>query len=290
MSEDECLYSILGVPRNASSDQIRTAFKKQALRHHPDKSDAANRDMFEKVHMAYTILRDPDTKIQYDESIENTDDHIDQWMNVFLDIMKLQFSHAKKRPTHETKHDITLNVNVSLLEVYCGDIKKVVTKVKRNGEWAKVPLYLNLLEKKRRFVFPNQGDDNKGDVIANVCITCPANIFICENDRDILMYHHTDLYTYLYGGTLSIRFIDGDVIESSLSSYVDRDNDMMIVVDHGLPYIQGNQILYGHLFIHVMLHVTSEQLQRGNLSALIKDYCHKNEETSEICNKDSELS
>src|SRR6056300_500072 len=58
------LYTVLGIPRTASPDEIKKAYKKQAMRHHPDRG--GNPDEFRKVTEAYDVLSNSDKKAAYD--------------------------------------------------------------------------------------------------------------------------------------------------------------------------------------------------------------------------------
>ena len=61
-------YVVLGVPRNASSEDIRKAYKRQALLFHPDKNPN-NKDAeekFKKISEAYTVLTDPNKREVFD--------------------------------------------------------------------------------------------------------------------------------------------------------------------------------------------------------------------------------
>lgn len=62
------LYDILGVPRRASEDDIRQAFRKLAKEHHPDlnSGNAAAAERFKKISAANEILSDPERRRQYD--------------------------------------------------------------------------------------------------------------------------------------------------------------------------------------------------------------------------------
>lgn len=58
-------YDILGVPRAASADDIKKAFRKQARKHHPDAGGSEER--FKEINEAYEILSDDEKRKQYDE-------------------------------------------------------------------------------------------------------------------------------------------------------------------------------------------------------------------------------
>jgi len=66
-------YKILGIERNASDDDIRKAYRKRALIHHPDRHANATDDVkkeqekkFKEVGEAYGILSDPQKRTRYD--------------------------------------------------------------------------------------------------------------------------------------------------------------------------------------------------------------------------------
>src|SRR5512141_2998524 len=60
-------YEILGVPKNASTDDLKGAFRKMARQYHPDvnkESDAEER--FKEINEAYAVLSDEDKRAAYD--------------------------------------------------------------------------------------------------------------------------------------------------------------------------------------------------------------------------------
>jgi hypothetical protein len=64
-------YSILGVDKSASNDEIKRAYRKKALRFHPDKSrDPEANKQFSLISEAYETLSDPEKRDNYDYVIE----------------------------------------------------------------------------------------------------------------------------------------------------------------------------------------------------------------------------
>ena len=61
-------YEILGVPRGASSDEIKKSYRRLAMKYHPDRNpdDNTAEDKFKTVQEAYAVLSDPEKKEAYD--------------------------------------------------------------------------------------------------------------------------------------------------------------------------------------------------------------------------------
>ena len=67
MKED--YYKTLGVSKDASSSEIKKAYRKMAIKYHPDKNpgDKSAEEKFKEAAEAYDVLSSPDKKQRYDQ-------------------------------------------------------------------------------------------------------------------------------------------------------------------------------------------------------------------------------
>lgn len=116
-------YKTLGVPRDASQDDIKKAFRKLAMTHHPDKGGDPNE--FQKINEAYETLGDVDKRFQYDnpQARPSFNQHPGGFgfnMNgfdindLFSQVFGQKFGHQHVNPTYRTR------VSVSLVDAYNG--------------------------------------------------------------------------------------------------------------------------------------------------------------------------
>src|SRR5947199_663686 len=59
-------YEVLGIGKEASADEIKKAFRRQAIQHHPDK-EGGDEAKFKEVNEAYEVLKDPSKRQRYDQ-------------------------------------------------------------------------------------------------------------------------------------------------------------------------------------------------------------------------------
>ncbi len=112
-------YRILGVPENASVEDIKKAYRKLAKKYHPDVSRDSG-DYFKLVTEAYQTLIDPKKRKIYDKQLENSD----RITGYIESILKVVVTGEYKK----LNRDIKVPLRLSLEEAFRGTEKKITFK------------------------------------------------------------------------------------------------------------------------------------------------------------------
>ena len=73
MADKKNYYEILGVEKNATPEQIKSAYRKLAMKYHPDRNqgDEAAAEKFKEINEAHETLSDDQTRAAYDYELEH---------------------------------------------------------------------------------------------------------------------------------------------------------------------------------------------------------------------------
>jgi molecular chaperone DnaJ len=153
---DKDLYEILGVPRGASSSDIKTAYRNKARECHPDVAhhDPDGEDKFKELTFAYEILSDPDKRNTYDSygldglkrgagvDFEGFGSISDLFDIFFGNGFGATFRQKAPRRGRERGRDMEMVVTVTLAEVLSGtekeaELTRMATCVRCSGSGMK---------------------------------------------------------------------------------------------------------------------------------------------------------
>ena len=135
-------YEVLGVEKNASEDEIKKAYRKIAIKYHPDRNpgDKEAEEKFKEAAEAYDVLHDPQKRQQYDQfgfdgplgggfggfggASMNMDDIFSMFGDIFGGHGFGGFGGGSRHPQQHRGSDLRLKVRLTLEEINQGVTKK----------------------------------------------------------------------------------------------------------------------------------------------------------------------
>ena len=137
-------YEILGVSKSSTSDEIKKAYRKIAMKYHPDKNpdDQSAEEKFKEAAEAYSVLSDSQKKQQYDQfghagvnngpgagfSNMDVNDIFSAFGDIFGDsdsIFGSMFGNQNQRSRKKGGSDLKISIPLTLEEMYSGGSKTV---------------------------------------------------------------------------------------------------------------------------------------------------------------------
>ena len=142
MAQKRDYYEVLGVEKGASEDEIKKAYRKIAIKYHPDRNpgDKEAAEKFKEAAEAYDVLHDPQKRQQYDQfgfngpmgggfggfggASMNMDDIFSMFGDIFGGHGFGGFGGGARRPQQHRGSDLRLKVRLTLEEINQGVVKK----------------------------------------------------------------------------------------------------------------------------------------------------------------------
>lgn len=134
-------YEILDVPFGATDSEIKSAYKHQAIRWHPDRNPGIDvTNIMQDINEAYAILKDPIKKSRYDKEYLSFKKYKEKIYSQTSDNQKTKGSSFSSSNRHQynydyTVHDETLDEDIQSAREYAKDlVNEFFEKLKKNSK------------------------------------------------------------------------------------------------------------------------------------------------------------
>lgn len=260
-------YDILGITENASQDDIKKAYKKLAMTHHPDRG--GDNKKFQEISQAYDTLSDPQKKSQYDAQLRGFGDpfiHI-RTDNGFPDLAEMfgfHFGQGFAQRRVQKNRDHSIRINITFKQSYLGtqiEAKYTVPSGKNKIVVIDVPPGVQTGQILR---YGGLGDESitnlpPGNLNVHIVVENDPEWFRRNNDlvkvisinsiQAIIGY--SDKITCLDGSTLPINFYPGIQHGTEFSTQgkgfqdmnTGRNGNLIIIVNIITPQITSSTLL-----------------------------------------------
>jgi curved DNA-binding protein len=280
-------YKVLGVDRKATPDDIKKAFRKLAMKYHPDqnKDNKQAEEKFKEINEAYEVLSDPKKRERYDQlgssysqwqerggnpgnfnwnewysgqrgrgQTVGTDDFGDIFGG-FSDFFSAIFGgmpvsgQQQYRPQAARPANIEQKVQITLEEAYHGTQR--IFQVENRRIEVKIPAGAKTGTKVRMAgAGPATGYGQKSDIMLSVEILPHARYSIKGNDLTTEV--KIDMFTAVLGGAVTVSTLSGDV--SLTIPAGTQPGQKFRLTGRGMPTLKNPQA-FGDLYVLVKVEI-----------------------------------
>lgn len=237
-------YSILGVPRTASADEIKQAYRKLAAKHHPDRG--GDTEKFQQVQEAYDVLGNEEKNAQYDNP-----PHYDK--QSIQDMFNSMFGSRNRQQAARNKN-ITIKVQLTLHDILHGH--SVIGTIKLpSGRDQSLQLQIpSGVSAGDAIKFAGLGDDTlpnvpRGDII--VVVEEAAHPTLKREYANLVTTSNISVFDAITGTTISVLTAENTTLEVAVPAGI-QHGQLLSCSGHGLP-VSPNSKTRGNLYVKINL-------------------------------------
>lgn len=264
-------YETLGVGEDASQDQIKAAFRKLAMEHHPDRNrdNPAAEERFKQINEAYATLQDPQTRAQYDHQRKFgggpggnpfQQQGFDFHFNFGGDINDIinQFFNGGFGPRQARNRDYTFNLHISLEDAFTG--KQMPVQFNANGQNYNLNVSIPAgIDNGARIRYQGYGDKSNpnvppGDLYVQIQIL-EHSVFV-RRGPNLQTEVKIDALEAAVGCDRDIKCIDGQTLRVQIPAGTQPDS-VIRLKERGMP-VHANRPERGDCMVIVKVNVPKD--------------------------------
>ena len=228
-------YSTLGVDKNASDKDIKTAFKNLAKTHHPDRG--GDESKFKQVNEAYQKIKNPSARQQHEQEQQFGQGgmQFDFGGSGFEGIFEQFFGQNAgfRRPPQQKNRNIQIALEVSLEEVFTGSKKDI--NIDQLGKTIKIDVPRSIGNGQTvRYRGLGMNDNPKtkaGDLLCKIYVA--DHPYFKRDGFNLYAEHSITCWDAIYGSSVKVRTIEGGKINLKVPCGT-QPGTVMKIAQHGL--------------------------------------------------------
>ena len=263
-------YSTLGVSKNASDQEIKKAYRKLAMKHHPDRG--GDQQKFAEIQSAYDVLSDPQKRQMFDMGADPNQQQTGYRQGPFEfhfgdgmeDIFsQFGFGFQNQRPKNKS---FNIPVEIDLIDVLNG--KDISAQVK-DPEGKNRVININIppgIQDGQQIRYEGMGDHSHktlppGDLF--VIVKIRPNRYYQRSANDLIHERKISVWEALLGGNLNLQTLDGKKLNINIPKGTQPDT-VLSCRGEGLPDVRtktrGNLLI--KLKIEIPKNLNDKQIER----------------------------
>lgn len=214
-------YRALGLTKGASQEDIKRAYRKLAMQHHPDRGGDVSK--FQEIEEAYRVLGDEKSRAQYDSKKNGHSDfsglfqenHFGggQWTDISDIFENFVRTNSARQRAQRKNRDLRISIDIPLPELLKPQ-KKIVKYTTSKNENSVIEIDIPVgVEEGTTIRYPNLGDNffdslPRGDLYVTIRHTNNDG-FIKLNRSDVQVEAEIDCWDAMTGTQVTVRSLDG---------------------------------------------------------------------------------